>query len=943
MPNYPPKWMLHLPAEVILGGADVWSHTLLQDDVPVLPQVGFGQLDVAELQIVMAKLMTWAGFGAVQGVLCVIDHDEMTPQLQMVLQTVQELVQMPLRVAVIHPARSKIGAHPMVTAVRAHPKMRRARGSTPAADGRRFCCMHNTEKLMAYCEMVERCRLGMQNSMDHSRLQEAAAAAMPRAYATLARAGAPMRKIEKILIECGKRKLEATFRYELPAGDRKRRLGTVYSRPMHRQDKAARWARTSATQMKSSALPPLVPVEMEPGDTLRDLLTMPHPFALPAPLDQPTIDIFTKMARDPEHMNSSRKRSLRYWMKRAYDLAPESIRLIKNHPDVHIRRLLLKNKMDIEDDQRDFGDSVHILWLKEITKAAGCADASYWNDFWRGMPILGPIQKSGRWQDLDETPKLTIEEITSRAWEIRKEVIAKARGDTKAQGAKEIWKATMSDVERGHSIGPFWTEADVSKELGCEDWICAYRFPVHQKNKIRGCDDYCRNMGNDTSARSEKLEVTSTDENVARIKELRRIQQEAKDDDGNPDPAGLRAWILDEKDAYRQIPVRPDHRKFSVIVVRHPDGGDKVAFFVMIGHSFGLISAVYNYNRRSAILNEILNKIFEVPACFYYDDKFGIETEDTIMTADECVVNLHRIAGCDYDNEKRYVGRHPTILGVTYDLVAMLLQIKESRKEELIGIIEGIKRSERLTPGEAAKIKGKLGFAASHFWGKIGRCFMRCLSERQYCRSFRSDLNDAIKICLDEWMKIIKEVKPRSIDYAGGEDVDAVIYTDGYFPDHRKQEKDEPRIGAVMFVKDQRIPIATTIEVPKAIVDLWIPRKTQISMVEAIAVPIAAHTFRDQIKGKRILWMLDSESVFGSIVKGYSDREDICSVSAITWEIMRRCEAEVYFERIPTDGNLSDSPSRGSLRLAAELGWAMVPAEIPASLQVGDVQGLGEI
>ena len=89
--------------------------------------------------------------------------------------------------------------------------------------------------------------------------------------------------------------------------------------------------------------------------------------------------------------------------------------------------------------------------------------------------------------------------------------------------------------------------------------------------------------------------------------------------------------------------------------------------------------------------------------------------------------------------------------------------------------------------------------------------------------------------------------------------------------------------------------------------------------------------------------MLDSESVFGSIVKGYSDREDICSVSAITWEIMRRCEAEVYFERIPTDGNLSDSPSRGSWRLAAELGWAMVPAEIPASLQVGDVQGLGEI
>ena len=66
-------------------------------------------------------------------------------------------------------------------------------------------------------------------------------------------------------------------------------------------------------------------------------------------------------------------------------------------------------------------------------------------------------------------------------------------------------------------------------------------------------------------------------------------------------------------------------------------------------------------------------------------------------------------------------------------------------------------------------------------------------------------------------------------------------------------------------------------------------------------------------------------------------------MSAITWEMMRRYEAEVYLERIPTDGSLSDGPSRGSWRLASELGWAMVPAEIPASLQVGDVQGLGEI
>ena len=73
----------------------------------------------------------------------------------------------------------------------------------------------------------------------------------------------------------------------------------------------------------------------------------------------------------------------------------------------------------------------------------------------------------------------------------------------------------------------------------------------------------------------------------------------------------------------------------------------------------------------------------------------------------------------------------------------------------------------------------------------------------------------------------------------------------------------------MIFTKEQEVPIAATIEAPRAIVDMWIPRTTQLSMVEAIAVPIAAYTFREKIRGKRILWMIDAASVFGSIVKEY--------------------------------------------------------------------------
>ena len=69
----------------------------------------------------------------------------------------------------------------------------------------------------------------------------------------------------------------------------------------------------------------------------------------------------------------------------------------------------------------------------------------------------------------------------------------------------------------------------------------------------------------------------------------------------------MKGWILDEKKAYRQIPVRPAHRKFTVIVLMDP-ALKRPAYFVMVSHSFGLTAAVYNYNRRSALLNEIMHR-----------------------------------------------------------------------------------------------------------------------------------------------------------------------------------------------------------------------------------------------------------------------------------------------------------------------------------------------
>ena len=55
----------------------------------------------------------------------------------------------------------------------------------------------------------------------------------------------------------------------------------------------------------------------------------------------------------------------------------------------------------------------------------------------------------------------------------------------------------------------------------------------------------------------------------------------------------------------------PAHRKFFVVALRHFVTG-KVAYFIMFGHSFGLVPVVFNYYLRFAPVKKIWVQTFEV-------------------------------------------------------------------------------------------------------------------------------------------------------------------------------------------------------------------------------------------------------------------------------------------------------------------------------------------
>lgn len=210
---------------------------------------------------------------------------------------------------------------------------------------------------------------------------------------------------------------------------------------------------------------------------------------------------------------------------------------------------------------------------------------------------------------------------------------------------------------------------------------------------------------------------------------------------------------------------------------------------------------------------------------------------------------VHFWLGAQFDSKKLQLAKDPTVLGVTYNLEKLVLEIKESRRQELVDEIEARLDLGLLDPGSAGKLKGKLMFGASQLWGKVGCAFLWPISERQYARFSPEEGFTALKISLLQWKHLVVDGPPRPIDLRSKKPADVVVFTDGFTPDSRSKVVLPDRVGAVLLDRNSVQPLQFTAVVPKSVQKKWLTRKTQIVPVEMVAPILALETFKDRLFG----------------------------------------------------------------------------------------------
>ena len=191
--------------------------------------------------------------------------------------------------------------------------------------------------------------------------------------------------------------------------------------------------------------------------------TEAHPFSALPDLDNFRKRIVAYQGLPDETILRERQRALEYWTARAQALRSKSLSRFFGVTDCDLRDYHFKDCPSGLNSP--VGTCCHLELWQEMVEASGLPDRKFVESLVQGFPLMGPMQESDCWPKLDPShpPELLEADLHTRAWDIRKKLIDKVRRE-KGGLAAEVWKDSLSDVDKGFSMGRFYHSEQLKRK-----------------------------------------------------------------------------------------------------------------------------------------------------------------------------------------------------------------------------------------------------------------------------------------------------------------------------------------------------------------------------------------------------------------------------------------------------------------------------------------------
>ena len=603
-----------------------------------------------------------------------------------------------------------------------------------------------------------------------------------------------------------------------------------------------------------------------------------------------------------------------------------------------------------------------------------------------GFQAVGDIPDCGWWIPVDNPAKVDFDSLDHDAWNraLESAIRAKALAASASRKAEleTVYQKTLAEHAKGLVHGPF-TKKHLDQVYGRGKWRAMARFGILQNGKVRACDNAKASYHNRGTGRGEKMACETADF-PARTSACFRRSATAAAGGTEPPRLDMQSGTDDMRDAYRHLPCATP--QFTVFALWSPELGE-VVYFTLPGFNFGLSSAVGQFNRLPESFVNAARRLLHIACCHFFDDFNVTEPGWSARSAQSTLGRLLVLVGFPFSDEKHEeVAPIVKFLGVFSDLVEfdvsgiVKMYVSESRIEKLLAHIRLVLEEGSLSPGEASRIAGKLGFTFAWSFGRFGKAALQPLHARaadNELGEWGESLPPSLRASLSFFESVLPELRPHL--YRADEETESptLVWTDGRYDmeGHAavvagRDARPPAGVGFViaspkpgvrpacgscpeyMSSAEARVRLAdsytfvhASLDVPDEFVAGFIGRKQYIGQIEILGALSPYLSCPELLAGKRVIHWIDNTSAISALNKGYSARPDSARLVHAFHAFNLGLEARVWFEYVNTDANVSDAPSRDDLTIsyydfgfaaAPGMGSTPVPLIIPATQRWSD-------
>jgi len=250
-----------------------------------------------------------------------------------------------------------------------------------------------------------------------------------------------------------------------------------------------------------------------------------------------------------------------------------------------------------------------------------------------------------------------------------------------------------------------------------------------------------------------------------------------------------------------------------------------------------------------------------------------------------------------------------------------------AKANKCIQAIASAIRTGYMMPGTAEKLAGRLSWATQFIFHRLGRAMLRPIFDQKRIRNGK--VGDALKLALRWWLFVLElELCEDNLWVVPQTEV-AHIFVDA--------RGEPPRCAAVLFLDGRWY--YTDGRPSSRIIERLAPRRdNQIMAYESIAILLGLSTFSKLLSGRRVVVWSDNKGAevrmtwYTGIVngshalfqaaarKGSARSWDHCQIIHEIWTVALLKHCHIWIERVASDDNISDLPSRERYELLEELG-----------------------